>query len=228
MKDKSIADPTNGTAIGDACDGTLQVPNHPILTCMEGDGFDSGMWAAAARVFDVAMSMACGGEREIDPLKVCSEESGLDPSNAVQRAANDGLAFVIADARLQEASLRPSGYPVVATLCLNGDALPRQVGGIRIAPGANINDGTGVSVLESTHGTAPRNAGLDQVDPSSVSLSDAMILRRLEWREAACLIVKGIEGAVDDKHVNYDFHRLMDDATLLECSELGDAITEHF
>jgi isocitrate dehydrogenase len=83
-------------------------------------------------------------------------------------------------------------------------------------------------MLESTHGAALRNAVLDKVDPTAVSLSDAMVLRRLEWREAACLIVKGTEGAVDDKHVNYDFHRLMDDATLLECSELGDAIIEHF
>jgi isocitrate dehydrogenase len=133
---------------------------------------------------------------------------------------------------LQQVLLRPAEYSVIATLNLNGDyisdALAAQVGGIGIAPGANINYNTGVSVFEATHGTAPKYAGLDKVNPSSVILSGEMMLRRLGWHEAADLIVKGIEGAITDKQVTYDFHRLMDDATLLKCSEFGDAIIEHF
>ncbi|MEO0732487.1 MAG: NADP-dependent isocitrate dehydrogenase [Bacteroidota bacterium] len=135
---------------------------------------------------------------------------------------------VIADAMLQQIILRPKEYSVIATLNLNGDyisdALAAQVGGIGIAPGANINYDTGVSIFEATHGTAPKYAGQDKVNPSSVILSGEMMFRYMGWTEAADLIIKGIEGAISKKRVTYDFERLMDGATLLKCSEFGDEI----
>lgn len=135
---------------------------------------------------------------------------------------------VIADAFLQQIILRPKDYDVVATMNLNGDyisdALAAQVGGIGIAPGANLNDDT--AVFEATHGTAPGYAGLDKVNPSSLILSAEMMLRHLKWFEAADLVIKGMEGAITNKTVTYDFERLMDDATLLSCSEFGDAIID--
>ena len=135
---------------------------------------------------------------------------------------------VIADAMLQQIILRPSEYSVIATLNLNGDyisdALAAQVGGIGIAPGANINYSTGASIFEATHGTAPKYAGQDKVNPSSVILSGEMMFRYMGWTEAADLIIKGVEGAISSKRVTYDFERLMDGATLLKCSEFGDEI----
>lgn len=135
---------------------------------------------------------------------------------------------VIADAFLQQILLRPSEYDVIATLNLNGDyisdALAAIVGGIGIAPGANINYTSGHAIFEATHGTAPKYAGKDQVNPSSVILSGVMMLEYLGWQEAADLIVKGIEGAISHKRVTYDFHRLMEGATKLKCSEFGDEI----
>ncbi len=135
---------------------------------------------------------------------------------------------VIADAFLQQILLRPSEYDVIATLNLNGDyisdALAAIVGGIGIAPGANINYTSGHAIFEATHGTAPKYAGKDQVNPSSVSLSGVMMLEYLGWNEAGNLIVKGIEGAISNKRVTYDFHRLMENATKLKCSEFGDEI----
>jgi isocitrate dehydrogenase len=129
---------------------------------------------------------------------------------------------------LQQILLRPAEYDVIATLNLNGDyisdALAAMVGGIGIAPGANINYETGQSIFEATHGTAPKYAGQDKVNPSSVILSGVMMLERLGWNEAAKLIVDGIEAAIAEKTVTYDFHRLMDGATKLKCSEFGDAI----
>ena len=135
---------------------------------------------------------------------------------------------VIADAMLQQIILRPAEYSVIATLNLNGDyisdALAAQVGGIGIAPGANINYDTGVSIFEATHGTAPKYAGQDKVNPSSVILSGEMMLRYMGWTEAADLVIEGVEGAISSKRVTYDFERLMDGATLLKCSEFGDEI----
>ena len=135
---------------------------------------------------------------------------------------------VIADAFLQQILLRPSEYDVIATLNLNGDyvsdALAAIVGGIGIAPGANINYTSGHAIFEATHGTAPKYAGKDQVNPSSVILSGVMMLEYMGWQEAADLIVKGIEGAIKKKKVTYDFHRLMDGATKLKCSEFGNEI----
>ena len=135
---------------------------------------------------------------------------------------------VIADAFLQQILLRPAEYDVIATLNLNGDyisdALAAIVGGIGIAPGANINYITGHAIFEATHGTAPKYAGKDQVNPSSVILSGVMMLEYMGWQEAADLIVNGIEGAIGNKRVTYDFHRLMEGATKLKCSEFGDEI----
>ena len=138
---------------------------------------------------------------------------------------------VIADAMLQQILTRPSEYDVIATLNLNGDyisdALAAQVGGIGIAPGANINYDTGHALFEATHGTAPKYAGQDKVNPGSVILSGEMMLRHLKWFEAADLIVKGMEGTIGAKTVTYDFERLMDGAKLLKCSEFGNAIIEN-
>jgi len=136
----------------------------------------------------------------------------------------------IADAFLQQILLRPAEYDVVATLNLNGDyvsdALAAQVGGIGIAPGANINSVTGHAIFEATHGTAPKYAGKDQVNPGSVILSGEMMLRYMGWTEAADLIIKGMENAIGAKTVTYDFHRLMEGAKLLKCSEFGEAVVK--
>ncbi|MBK7466083.1 MAG: NADP-dependent isocitrate dehydrogenase [Saprospiraceae bacterium] len=138
---------------------------------------------------------------------------------------------VIADAFLQQILLRPEEYDVIATLNLNGDyisdALAAQVGGIGIAPGANINYITGHAIFEATHGTAPKYAGLDKVNPSSVILSGVMMFEYMKWTEAAKLIVDGLENAIASKRVTYDFHRLMEGATLLKCSEFGDEIIKN-
>ena len=138
---------------------------------------------------------------------------------------------VIADAMLQQIITRPAEYGVLATMNLNGDyisdALAAQVGGIGIAPGANINYDTGISIFEATHGTAPKYAGQNKVNPGSLILSAEMMLRHMGWAEAADLIVKGMEGAISAKTVTYDFERLMSDATLMSCSAFGDALIAH-
>ena len=138
---------------------------------------------------------------------------------------------VIADAMLQQVLTRPGEYGVLATMNLNGDyisdALAAQVGGIGIAPGANINYDTGIAIFEATHGTAPKYTGQDKVNPGSLILSAEMMLRHMGWSEAANLIVKGMEGAISAGTVTYDFERLMDGATLLSCSEFGEAIISH-
>jgi isocitrate dehydrogenase len=138
---------------------------------------------------------------------------------------------VIADAMLQQIITRPGEYSVLTTMNLNGDyisdALAAQVGGIGIAPGANINYDTGIAIFEATHGTAPKYAGQNKVNPGSLILSAEMMLRHMEWNEAADLIVKGMEGAISAKTVTYDFERLMDDATLMTCSEFGDTMISH-
>lgn len=137
----------------------------------------------------------------------------------------------IADAFLQQILLRPDEYSVVATLNLNGDyisdALAAIVGGIGIAPGANINYITGFAIFEATHGTAPKYAGQDKVNPGSVILSGALMLEYMGWQEAADLIYKGLENAINAKRVTYDFHRLMEGATLLKCSEFGKEVVKN-
>ena len=137
----------------------------------------------------------------------------------------------IADAFLQQILLRPDEYSVVATLNLNGDyisdALAAIVGGIGIAPGGNINYHTGFAIFEATHGTAPKYAGQDKVNPGSVILSGVMMLEYMGWQLAADLIIKGLEGAISSKRVTYDFHRLMEGATLLKCSEFAREVVHH-
>ena len=136
---------------------------------------------------------------------------------------------VIADAFLQQILLRPADYSVIATLNLNGDyisdALAAQVGGIGIAPGANMSDS--VAMFEATHGTAPKYAGQDKVNPGSIILSAEMMLRHLGWGEAADLIIQGMEGAISAKTVTYDFARLMPDAKEVSCSDFGAAMIKH-
>ena len=146
----------------------------------------------------------------------------------------DGQVLVkdsIADITLQQVLTRPDEFDVIATLNLNGDylsdALAAQVGGIGIAPGANINYKTGHGIFEATHGTAPKYADQDKVNPSSVILSGVMMFDHLGWGEAARMIDRGISRSIAQKRVTYDFHRLMDGATLLKCSEFGDAIIEN-
>lgn len=159
------------------------------------------------------------GAKPIDGGPWCSFEN---PNTGKEIIIKD----VIADAFLQQILLRPAEYDVIATMNLNGDyisdALAAQVGGIGIAPGANIGDG--VALFEATHGTAPKYAGQDKVNPGSLILSGEMMLRHLGWTEAADLVVKAMEGAIAAKTVTYDFERQMEGATLLKCSEFADAM----
>ncbi|NBB75334.1 MAG: NADP-dependent isocitrate dehydrogenase [Bacteroidetes bacterium] len=138
---------------------------------------------------------------------------------------------VIADAMLQQILTRPDEYDIIATMNLNGDyisdALAAQVGGIGIAPGANINYTNGRALFEATHGTAPKYAGMDKVNPSSVILSGEMMFRYMGWNEAADLIIEGLETTIEQKRVTYDFERQMEDATLLKCSEFAEALVEN-
>jgi len=161
--------------------------------------------------------------------KILAKEGKAAADKAQSDAEAKGLVIVkdvIADAFLQQILLRPSEYSVIATLNLNGDyisdALAAEVGGIGIAPGANINYINGKAIFEATHGTAPKYAGLDKVNPSSVILSGEMMLRYMGWKEAADMILSSMEKTIAQKQVTYDFHRLMEGATLLKCSEFGD------
>jgi isocitrate dehydrogenase len=164
------------------------------------------------------------------------EEQGTDAANAAQKAAEaEGKVIIkdaIADIALQQVLTRPTDFDVIATLNLNGDylsdALAAQVGGIGIAPGANINYVTGHAIFEATHGTAPKYAGLDVVNPGSVILSGVMMLEHLGWLEAAELIYKGMETAINNKTVTYDFARLMEGATEVKCSEFANQIIANF
>jgi isocitrate dehydrogenase len=164
-------------------------------------------------------------KEEFSDVAVSWEDSGGEPGDMLL------VQDVIADAMLQQVLTRPSNYDVIATTNLNGDylsdALAAQVGGIGIAPGGNINYDTGVAVFEATHGTAPKYAGQDKVNPGSVILSGEMMFRYMGWIEAADLIIQGLEGAIKAKTVTYDFARLTDDATEVKTSEFGDAIIGH-
>ncbi len=164
------------------------------------------------------------GAVEIDGGPWCRIPEGKPGAGIVIKDA-------IADITLQQVLTRPDEFDVIATLNLNGDylsdALAAQVGGIGIAPGGNINYVTGHAIFEATHGTAPKYANLDKVNPGSVILSGEMMLRHLGWNEAADLVVKGMDGAIGSKRVTYDFARQMDGATELKCSEFGDEIIKH-
>ncbi len=164
-------------------------------------------------------------KEEFSDVAVSWEDCGGDPGDKIL------VQDVIADAMLQQVLTRPANYDVLATLNLNGDyisdALAAQVGGIGIAPGGNINYETGVAVFEATHGTAPKYAGQDKVNPGSVILSGEMMFRYMGWAEAADRIIEGLEGAIRARTVTYDFARLTDDATEVKTSEFGDAIIAH-
>ncbi|MBU5673931.1 NADP-dependent isocitrate dehydrogenase [Paenibacillus brevis] len=169
---------------------------------------------------------------EYDRIK---EQSGADAANQAQKEAQDAGKIIIKDAiadiALQQVLTRPTDFDVIATLNLNGDylsdALAAQVGGIGIAPGANINYVTGHAIFEATHGTAPKYADLDVVNPGSVILSGVMLLEHLGWQEAADLIYKGLEASINNKTVTYDFARLMEGATEVKCSEFADHVIKN-
>jgi isocitrate dehydrogenase len=161
---------------------------------------------------------------EFSDVAVSWQDCGGDPGDKLL------VEDVIADAMLQQILTRPAEYDVIATMNLNGDyisdALAAQVGGIGIAPGGNINYETGISVFEATHGTAPKYAGQDKVNPGSLMLSGVSMLHRLGWAEAAELVVSSMEAAISEKLVTYDFERQMEGATLLKTSEFADAMIE--
>lgn len=163
------------------------------------------------------------------------DEEGAEAANKAQSEAEAAGKLIvkdsIADIFLQQILTRPKEFDVVATMNLNGDyisdALAAQVGGIGIAPGANINYMTGHAIFEATHGTAPKYAGLDKVNPSSVILSGEMMFRHLGWNEAADLIIQSMEKSIEEKVVTYDFARLMDGATEVKCSEFADELIKN-
>jgi isocitrate dehydrogenase len=166
--------------------------------------------------------------------KIAEQKGDQAADETLSKSETEGKVIikdVIADAFLQQILTRPAEYSVIATLNLNGDyisdALAAIVGGIGMAPGANINFDTGHAIFEATHGTAPRYAGQDKVNPGSVILSGALMLEYLGWDEAASCIYKSLENTILEKRVTYDFHRLMDNATLLKTSEFADAIINH-
>lgn len=195
-----------------------------IMKFTEG-GFRDWGYALAEREFgDKVYTWA-----QYDRTKEASGQAAADAEQKAALAAGKILIKdAIADIALQQVLTRPTDFDVIATLNLNGDylsdALAAQVGGIGIAPGANINYVSGHALFEATHGTAPKYAGLDMVNPSSVILSGVMMLEFMGWKEAADMIVKGIESAINAKRVTYDFERLMEGATKLKCSEFGDEI----
>jgi isocitrate dehydrogenase len=198
-----------------------------IMKFTEGAFRDWG-YSAAQRIFGDKVYTWAQWEKT-------KKEKGEETANAEQKAALAGGAILIKDAiadiALQQVLTRPEDFDVIATLNLNGDylsdALAAQVGGIGIAPGGNINYVTGHAIFEATHGTAPKYAGKDMVNPGSVVLSGEMMLRHLGWTEAADLIIKGLNGAIASKRVTYDFARLMEGGTQIKCSEFGDNMIAH-
>ncbi len=195
-----------------------------IMKFTEGKFKDWGYELAEKEYGDKVFTWA-----EYDRIKADKGEEAANKAQAAAVAAGKIIVKdVIADAFLQQILLRPAEYDVIATLNLNGDyvsdALAAQVGGIGIAPGANINYLTGHAIFEATHGTAPKYAGKDMVNPASVILSGVMMLEYMGWDKAAKLIVKGLERSIRKKRVTYDFERLMKGATKLKCSEFGTEI----
>jgi isocitrate dehydrogenase len=195
-----------------------------IMKFTEGAFRDWGYELADTRYADQTYSWS-----KWEKTKATSGEAAAnDEMKAAQKAGKVLIKDAIADITLQQVLTRPEDFDVIATLNLNGDylsdALAAQVGGIGIAPGGNINYRTGHAIFEATHGTAPKYAGLDRVNPGSVILSGEMMFRYLGWGEAADLILKGLNGAIGSKRVTYDFARQMDGATEVKCSEFADGI----
>jgi isocitrate dehydrogenase len=205
-------------AIATGRDSVTLVHKGNIMKYTEG-GFRDWGYALAARDY---------GATELDGGPWMTFEA---PGTGAGSGRTITVKDAIADAFLQQILLRPAEYGVIATLNLNGDyisdALAAEVGGIGIAPGANINYATGMAIFEATHGTAPKYAGQDKVNPSSVILSGEMMLRYMGWTEAADKIIAAMETTIGQKRVTYDFHRLMDGATLLKTSEFADALIEN-
>jgi isocitrate dehydrogenase len=185
--------------------------------------------------YEVADREFAGQTYSWEQWEKTKKEKGAAAADAEQKAAlASGKVLVkdaIADITLQQVLTRPEEFDVIATLNLNGDylsdALAAQVGGIGIAPGGNVNYDTGHAVFEATHGTAPKYADLDKVNPGSVVLSGEMMLRYMGWSEAADLVIRGMDGAIASKKVTYDFARLTEGATEVKCSEFGDQIIAH-
>ncbi len=198
-----------------------------IMKYTEGAFRDWG-YSAAERIFGDKVYTWAQWERT---KKEKGESAANDEQQAALAAGRVLIKDAIADITLQQVLTRPADFDVIATLNLNGDylsdALAAQVGGIGIAPGGNINYVTGHAIFEATHGTAPKYAGKDVVNPGSVVLSGEMMLRYLGWGEAADLILKGINGAIASRRVTYDFARLMEGAVEIKCSEFGDNMIQH-
>ncbi|MBX2957437.1 MAG: NADP-dependent isocitrate dehydrogenase [Cyclobacteriaceae bacterium] len=198
-----------------------------IMKFTEGAFRDWGYWVAENYFGDKVYTW--------NQWEKTKKEKGEEAANAEQKAAIAAGKIIIkdsiADITLQQVLTRPEDFEVIATLNLNGDylsdALAAQVGGIGIAPGANINYITGHAIFEATHGTAPKYAGQDKVNPGSVILSGVMMLEYMGWQEAADLINRGLEKAISTKRVTYDFHRQMEGATLLKCSEFGQEVVKN-
>ncbi len=198
-----------------------------IMKFTEG-AFRDWAYSAAERIFG---DKVYTWSQHARTKKEKGEEAADAEQNAALAAGRILIKDSIADIALQQVLTRPESFDVIATLNLNGDylsdALAAQVGGIGIAPGGNINYVTGHAIFEATHGTAPKYAGKDVVNPGSVVLSGEMMLRHLGWVEAADLIIKGLNGAIASKRVTYDFARLMDGATEIKCSAFGDNMIDH-
>ena len=207
--------PSDGEKISVNEDFSLNVPNNPIIPYIRGDGTGIDITPVMRMVVDAAVEKAYSGKRRISWMEIFAGE------RAVEEYGNETW--------LPDETLDAIRDYVIATMNLNGDyisdALAAQVGGIGIAPGANISDTT--ALFEATHGTAPKYAGKDQVNPGSLILSAEMMLRHMGWKEAADLIVKGMSGAIQAKTVTYDFARLMDGAEKVSCSGFGEAVIRH-
>ena len=200
------------------------IKNHRKSVTLVHKGNIMKFTEGAFRDWGYAVAKKEFGAVEIEGGPWCQIPEGLPGAGLVIKDS-------IADIALQQVLTRPTDFDVIATLNLNGDylsdALAAQVGGIGIAPGGNINFITGHAIFEATHGTAPKYANKDRVNPGSVVLSGEMMLRYLGWTEAADLILKGLNGAIQSKRVTYDFARLMEGATEIKCSEFGDTMIAH-
>jgi len=232
---KPVSRPGTERLVGAAVDYAIRHKRKSVTLVHKGNimkhtegAFRDWGYAHAERVFGDQVYTWAQWERT-------KEEQGEAAANAEQKAALAGgkvlIKDAIADITLQQVLTRPEDFDVIATLNLNGDylsdALAAQVGGIGIAPGGNINYHTGHAIFEATHGTAPKYANQDKVNPGSVILSGEMMLRYLGWAEAADLIIQGLDGAIASKRVTYDFARLMEGGTEIKCSEFGQNIIDH-
>lgn len=203
-----------------------------IMKFTEGAFMKWGYEVGEKEFSDKTFGWGASGASEWERIR---DDSGVDAANAAYDAAIAAGKVVIkdtiADIMLQQVLTRPKEFEVIATLNLNGDylsdALAAQVGGIGIAPGGNINYETGHAIFEATHGTAPKYADKDMVNPGSVILSGEMMLRHLGWNEAADLVIKGLDATIENKTVTYDFHRQMEGATKVKCSEFGQLIVDN-